>query len=160
MEGRAARLDDPPDGGAAAAAGFPRRLVAEELRAVLALFSIGVPVGRERGSHTPDAGLEDVGNLRGDPVPLRGRERAGLPARIDLRAEQHLADIDVAEPGDPALVEEPRLDRRAGAVRGGAERRSALRLGEGVRTEEPERSVLAERIRGDDPQHAEAADVL
>ena len=36
----------------------------------------------------------------------------GESGRIDARPPQHLVDEQVAEPGDPVLVHEHRLDRR------------------------------------------------
>src|SRR5215207_9434656 len=73
VEGRAARLDEPPHGRAAALR-----------RAALALARLAG--GR--------------------------RERARGGFRMQPGPEQRLADIDVAEPGDQALIEERRLERR------------------------------------------------
>ena len=53
-------------------------------------------------------------------VGARAGDRAGEARGRDPGAEQRLADIDVAEPGDDPLVEQRRLDRRhlAGERRG------------------------------------------
>ena len=42
-------------------------------------------------------------------------ERTGCPARMDPGPEQGLIGIDVADPGDPPLVQQQRLDRRPAA---------------------------------------------
>ena len=49
-------------------------------------------------------------------MPVFGRERARRGFRVQAGAEQGLADIDVAEPGDQALVEEGGLQGRALAL--------------------------------------------
>ena len=49
-------------------------------------------------------------------VALRAHERPGGPQRMDPRAEQRLVGVDVPDAGDPALVEQERLDRRAAAA--------------------------------------------
>ena len=48
--------------------------------------------------------------------PLGARESAGLAQRVDLRAEQRLVRVDVADARDPLLVEQERLDGRARAA--------------------------------------------
>ena len=90
------------------------------------------------------AGTSPAGPLRGDPGSV-----------------QRLADIDVAEPGDDALVEKQALDRRPAARRerarqiGGVEP-AAERLG----AEALEPGMLIQRVGGDEVHVAEAARVV
>ncbi len=54
----------------------------------------------------------------------RARQPSRGAQRVDARAEQRLVGVDVADAGDPALVEQERLDRRA-CARGPGARSSA-----------------------------------
>src|SRR5205814_2026839 len=85
------------------------------------------------------------------------RPRAGAAARVDPRAEEHLARVDVPEPRDASLIEEPDLDRRARAIRRGVQRVAVPRNGERVGAQELERRVVGQLDRAHDAQHAEAA---
>ena len=58
-------------------------------------------------------------------VLLAAISAPGRPQRVDAGAEQRLVGVDVADAGDPALVEQQRLDRRPSApspARAGARR--------------------------------------
>ena len=50
---------------------------------------------------------------RVQPAQLAAVEALRRPQRMDARAPERLVDVDVPEPGERALVEERRLDRRA-----------------------------------------------
>ena len=50
-------------------------------------------------------------------LPLGAGQAAGRPQRMDCAAEQRLVGVDVAHAGDPPLIEQERLDRRAAAAR-------------------------------------------
>ena len=71
-------------------------------------------------------------------VALLAVERVGAAQRMDAGAVQRLVGVDVADAGDPLLVEQERLDRRAAALR----ERAQVRAGE-VRLErlEPRRAA-------------------
>ena len=60
------------------------------------------------------------------PRVLRGGQAPGGPQRVDARAEQRLVGVDVPHPGDLALVEQERLDRRDVRPRASPRRCSAV----------------------------------
>src|SRR5205807_2602015 len=70
---------------------------------------------------------------RAAPAGARAQDRRGEPARRQPGAEERLADVDVAEPGDDTLVEQGGLDRGQlageGAVQIGAVKARLQRLG-------------------------------
>src|SRR5229473_1757002 len=112
-EGRAAGLDDAPDALGAGAAGAGLALPAIDRPAVLEIaeLAIGLDVIAQRRPAGLDRLAENLADRRGEPLGPRADDRRGEPARRQPGAKERLADIDVAEPGDDALIEQGRLDR-------------------------------------------------
>src|SRR5215204_5426727 len=117
VEGRAARLDEPPHGRAAALrrAALALAVVDAERMLEIAERAVRLRVVAQRRA----AGLDGLAQHRADLLRqatgalarIAGgrRERARGGFRMQPGPEQRLADIDVAEPGDQALIEERRL---------------------------------------------------
>ena len=85
----------------------------EELVLKRAFDAVGMAEVVDRGSARVEAGVQrrhDGVAQRGD---LRALEPARLAQRVDRRAKQRLVGVDVPDAGDPALVEQDGLDRRA-----------------------------------------------
>src|SRR3954452_1343788 len=62
-----------------------------------------------------DAELERLDHRVAQGARLLAREAVRAAQRVDAGAEQRLVGVDVADAGDPLLVEQHRLDRRAAA---------------------------------------------
>src|SRR5437868_1984148 len=75
--------------------------------------AIRPPVVAQRRPLSANAGLERLPDAAMQGAHLRLVELARRPARIDLRPPERLVRVDVPEPGERALVEQGRLDRRA-----------------------------------------------
>ena len=75
---------------------------------------------------------------------LLGRDGAGLAQRRDAGAPEGLADVDVAEARDDALVEQDRLHRRDAAGHAGGEGGGGEGVAERLRAEAGEERVGVE----------------
>src|SRR5690606_29638573 len=96
--GAAAALDDARDRAAIGArAGLALAVVYGEARSEIAEFAVGPRVVAQRRAAVADRLLEHIANRRHKPRQRRPRHRTGRLARIDSRAEQRFADVDVAE---------------------------------------------------------------
>ena len=99
--------------------------------------SVRLAVVAQRGAARCDRLLEDGADLRCQAISPRGRTTVGArerrrgAARREAGAVQRLAHVDIAEAGDPRLVEKRGLQgdaaageqpREGGAVEGGAKR--------------------------------------
>src|SRR5580704_16116299 len=112
-ERRSPGLDDAAHALGAGATGAGFALAAVDCPAVLevAELAIGLDIVAQRRA----AGLDRLGKHRfdggGKLVGAATRHGGGEPARRKPGTIERLADIDVAEPGDDALVKQCRLDR-------------------------------------------------
>src|SRR5437667_194306 len=106
VEGRALALDDPTDGGPAAAARLPRSVVDSQALPVAAGLVPEGAIGAEGGSHAPDRLAEHPGRPGRDRLPLLARERSRAPPGFHTGAVEDLARVDIADPGEPSLVEQ------------------------------------------------------
>src|SRR5215218_4197630 len=150
VEGRAARLHEPPYRAAAALGRAALAFAVVDAEAVLEIAerAVGLGVVAQRraagldglAQHRADLACEAMGALA--RLAGGGRERARRRFRMQPRPEQRLADIDVAEPGDQALVEERRLERRPLAPEQAGDRLAGELIAERL---EPE---IAEMRRG------------
>ena len=113
VEGRASRLHDTGHCPRAALplAGFAFPAVDTERVLEIAQFPIRLPVVAQRRTARLDRFGQHVPDDRNKPLRARLRQPARLAARVDPRAEKHLADVDVAKPGDQPLIQKRRLDR-------------------------------------------------
>src|SRR6185295_3891272 len=98
----------------------------------VAELPVGADIVAERGAPGCDRGAQHRLHRFGEPVePGKSDVAAGAAGR-DSGEIERIADVDVAEPGDDALVEQERLDRRGPAVErageSGAVERRAERL--------------------------------
>ena len=107
----------------AAQTGLAFTQVHEELVLKAAAHPVGMTEVVDRRPARRKARRERVLDRAGERVALPRSELADGPQRMDPRAEQRLVRVDVAHPGDPPLVEQERLDRRAPASRERAQRR-------------------------------------
>src|SRR5437764_889244 len=110
VEGRAAALDDPPHR-TARAAGPPFPAVDREtFRKIteLAIWRGEVAQGRTTGGNGLGKNILDRGH---QPLESFNRNRSARALGVYARAEQRLADVNVAEARDGPLIEEQRLDR-------------------------------------------------
>ena len=89
-----------------------------------------------------------------------GRHLPGLAERRDPGPPQGLADVDVAEARDDALVEEDRLHRREAAGHAGGEGGGGEGVAEGLGAEAGEQRVGVEHGRRHEVDQAEAAGVV
>src|SRR4051794_38503045 len=120
VEARAPGLHEPPHRPAAALRGARLAVAVVDPETVLEIAerAVGLGVVAQRRA----AGLDGLGENGADlaceamrllaRLAARRRDRARRGLRVKPRPEQRLADIDVSEPGDQALVEERRLERR------------------------------------------------
>ena len=84
----------------------------------------GAAVGDRLAQHAPYRRVKRRSLLAGEP--------AGPPGRADPGQVAGLVDIDVAQPGDPGLVEERRLHRPRGAPHQAVETLGCEVVGEGL----------------------------
>ena len=89
----------------------------EELVLEGALHAIGIAEVVDRRALGVDARLQRLDDRAGELVELGARQRPRRSQRVDARAEERLVGVDVADAGDPPLVEQERLDRRTPAAR-------------------------------------------
>src|SRR2546422_8979547 len=120
--------------------------VDEELFLLAADLSPRVAVGVDRAASIRDRQLERLAKRLMQASARFLAQRAGDPVRPKSCLVQRLVRVDVANPGDGALIEQPGLDRRAPRaqpavelIRGelwmdwfGTEARPLLRRGHGV----------------------------
>ena len=116
-ERRALALDDAPDRAPARPARLPGAVVDAQLLRERAGLAAGIAVHAERRPHAPDGFAEHARNLARDRAPFRLAQPARGAARIHVRAEQDLARVDVADPGEAPLIEQEVLDADARAAR-------------------------------------------
>lgn len=110
IEGRAPALNDPSDR-AATLTRLPFAVVDSEALGKIAELAIGGGEVAESRTSSCDRLTEDaVDRLNESFQPLK-RDSAARPLRVDFRAVQGLARIDVADPRNNSLVEEQHLDR-------------------------------------------------
>src|SRR5437667_935303 len=160
VEGRALALDDPTDGGPAAAARLPRSVVDSQALPVAAGLVPEGAIGAEGGSHAPDRLAEHPGRPGRDRLPLLARERSRAPPRFHTGAVEDLARVDIADPGEPSLVEQEILDARARAARERGEELPGGRREERIGTQDRERGIGRETRGASQPQEPEAARIL
>src|ERR1700731_3332896 len=77
-----------------------------------------------------------------------------------MRAMQRLTDVDVAEAGDDALIEQRCLQRRLLAGASGCERCRVELIAERFRTEPAQQRLAVERVTRNDLHEAEAPRVV
>src|SRR5690606_29593370 len=160
-EGRAAGLDGAFDHARAAVAGARFALAAVDVEAVLeiALAALGVGEVAQGRAAGGDGVVEHVADFGGEGLQPGLRDLAGGDERRDACAEQGLADVDVAEPGDDALVQQADLDvlllAGEGLGQAGAGEGVAERLG----TQAGEPRMGLDRVGRDQAHEAEAAGV-
>ena len=65
-----------------------------------------------------DPGLQRLLDRVAQRLELPTRQPTGRTQRMDPGPEQRLVGVDVADAGDPALVEQKGLDRRRATARG------------------------------------------
>ncbi len=83
----------------------------EELILKGAAHTIDVAEVVDRGAARVDARLQRVDHRPAQAPALRSGQASRGAQRMDTRPVQGLVGVDVAHPGDPALVEQQRLDR-------------------------------------------------
>src|SRR4029453_427131 len=88
------------------------------------------------------------------------RQRSRLTARTHARAMKDLTRVDVADPGDPLLVEQEALDRHARAARACAEPFPAERRGNRIGSELAQCRIARQARGGSQTKQSEAARVL
>jgi hypothetical protein len=70
-----------------------------------------VPVVVDRGALRVDAQLQRLDHGGAQRLDLCARQLAHRPQWVDPRAKERLVGVDVADAGDPLLVEQEGLDR-------------------------------------------------
>src|SRR5690606_23844810 len=161
VEGGTSGLDEALDDAGAAVAGAGFALAAVDVEAVLeiALAALGVGEVTQGRAAGGDGVGEDVADLGGEGFEAGPGDLAGGDQRRDAGAEQGLADVDVAEPGDDALVQQADLDvlllAGEGLGQAGAGEGVAERLG----TQAGEPRMGLDRVGRDQAHEAEAAGV-
>src|SRR5690606_28417540 len=131
-ERRPVAQDDPLDRRPADPARLAFAAVDLEERLEAAGLARRVAVIPERRAPDPDRGLEDVADRVPEPRRLVGAERVRGAVRPDPGAEERLVRVDVADPHDVALVQEPVPDRRPGPLRPRVQPLRGERLREGL----------------------------
>src|SRR5205085_7458483 len=110
--GAAPALDDPRDlAGARRAARLALAAVDVEAAGEIAELAVGAGVVAQGRTAVAERLLEYLADRRHQPGEGRARDLAGGLSRVDPRAEQRLADVDVAQTGDHMLVEQEQLHR-------------------------------------------------
>src|SRR5579862_3315930 len=143
------------DRGTAALAG----LAEASIRPELALHpAAGVGAVAEVGALAPDAEPERLEDALPQRADLVGCQPAGRPQRVQPRMPQRLVRVDVPEPGDRALVEDRRFQRRLPAREPPRQERRREAAAERLRAE-PARKVLLGLIAVEQQPGAEAAQV-
>src|SRR5665213_3929856 len=167
-ESRTAVLVESPDDAAAtdglaflafAVVDLERMLEITEFAGGLAMIPQRRAAGLDRlAQHRVNGGDEALGMVRGFTLPCG--QRRGQPPRRQMRAEQRLADVDIAEAGDHALVEQRRL--QAGLLVGASLRQhfGVEFVAERFGAKPHEQRLLVERLARDDLHVAEAARVV
>src|SRR5690606_23753613 len=112
VEGGTSGLDEALDDAGAAVAGAGLALAAVAVEGVLeiALAALGVGEVTQGRAAGGDGVVEDVADFGGEGLQPGPGDLAGGDQRRDAGAEQGLADVDVAEAGHDALVEQADLD--------------------------------------------------
>lgn len=115
MKRGTARLDKARDGSATARSRARLALTPIDAEGVLKIPQrpIRMHVIAQGGSARGQRLAQDRADFASQPIDLAGYERTGSPHRRDAGPMERLADIDVAEPGDPALIEKGGFDRGA-----------------------------------------------
>jgi hypothetical protein len=105
--------DDPDQSGAAAEAWFPAlpSPIDPEKMLILAGISVAVHKGRKGGAATGNGISEDGADSAMQAPDLGGRQVRRTSQWVKSRAEERLVDINVAQPGDEALIEQGVLER-------------------------------------------------
>src|SRR5687767_1768448 len=114
VEGGTARID-PAANRASAMARLPFPAVDPPLLREIAELSRRPRIIAKRRAPRLDGGEKNGLDRLDQPLEPGPRDPAPGPRRRDPRHVQSLADVDVAEPRDDALVEQQRLDRRRAA---------------------------------------------
>src|SRR5690606_33827305 len=104
--------------------------------------------------------LEHLADRRYEPSERGTGDFARGLARIDPRAEQRLADVYVAEPGDDPLVQKHQLDRRLPVLQRGAQVLDRQVRSERLRAHRGECRPLIERRGVDEIDETEPARVV
>ena len=110
--GGAAADDDADDLTAAGRAGLALAGVDEELVLHRPLLAAAVAVVVDRGAAVVDPGLQGGDDGVAQRLQVLGLHRAGGRERVQAGPVERLVGVDVADAGDPGLVEQERLQRR------------------------------------------------
>src|SRR5579883_868424 len=168
IEGGAARLYDSEDAAFAARLRAGGALLVVDLEAMLEIAQRAVRLAMvAQGRAAGGDGLFEHG-ANGARQRMRlgaGRaalqsDRAGRAFRGQPGPVQGFADIDVAEPGDEALVEQRRLERPFAAGEQAGKRGAVQIVAERLETEPFERRGVARLVERLDPHRAEAARIV
>ena len=76
-----------------------------------------------------ETSCEDFGHCLQNTSTLECRNHVGRYGRMNASPEQHLIDVDIAQPGDERLVEQECLDRDTPPKEGGRKRGEVKRPG-------------------------------
>src|SRR5918993_5372462 len=147
-EGRTPALDDARYLATAGRAWLAVPVIDIELLREIAELAIGRGKILQGRAASADRVFQHLGDRRGERVQPDPTDPSCRLARIDPATEQGLADVDVAKPGDHALVEQQQLHRRGPPMKNllqpGPVDRSAQRL----RAERLERRPLLQIVGG------------
>ncbi len=168
MEGRAAGLHGAQNAPLAARRRTGRAFLVVNPEGMLEIAerAVGLSVVAQRRAAGRERRVENLAD-RAREAPERSFRPAGgrdQPAaggeRRNPGAVQRLADIDIAEPGDHALIQQQGLDRRRPAAKGAGEKGGVERVAQRLDPEAVEQLVRVERRRRDEQHEAEAARVV
>src|SRR5690606_11434898 len=159
---RAAGLHDLADAERAHAAGAFLAGAAVDRPLVLKIAELarGLDVVAQGRAARRDGALQHVADRRGEPLGARASHRASEAARAEAGPEQAFGDVDVAEPGDDALVEKRGLQGRAPSGEPLLQHGARELVAERLRAELLEELVIEEPVVGDEVHRAEAARVV
>ena len=129
--GRAPADDDPLDRRRRrAGTACPSRVWTRNSSCMLAPLAAGVAVVVDAGAALGKPGLERVDDPLDQRLAVLGLHRARRRERVQLGAVERLVGVDVADPGDPRLGQQERLQRRRAARGQPAERLRGELVGE------------------------------
>ena len=123
-------------GRSAGPAGLAVAAVDLELVLVAARLPLGGAVeGVEGGALALDGLRQDPANLGVQARGVRGPQAVRAPQGVQARAKEGLVDVDVAQAGQEALVEQERLEGPAAGLQGAPEPLGAEALAQGLGAE-------------------------
>ena len=135
-------------------------VVDEELVSIGSRLVTERPVQAERGPGVLDGLPEHMHRLLGDGPPFRQTEPAGVSPGVHSRPVQDLARVDVADPGDTALVHEEALHAKASGSPERVERWPSGRRGHRIGPQDRERRIGAQSIGPNEAKQPEPTRVL